>query len=131
MTGTNVTALEVGWTACMVASFIVSVVSLGWVGWKYHIYRTPDPVTGKRPNGMGQMLVIRDAMLYVMLIIFTFSETMFGLFAMTVPSPDNHDTPEQEALYGLLTMSVAVLIVVFSIANLWIGIVAFNRRGDE
>jgi len=113
----------------MAIAFIVSVISLVWVAWKYRIYRRPDE-TGRRANGTTQRLIIRDAMLYTMLLILTFSETLFGLFAMTLPPPDNRDTPAQETIYGLLTIGVAVLVVVLAVASLWIGIVAF-RGGRE
>lgn len=124
------TPLEVAYSITMGLAFLISLASLSTVAWKYSIYRKPDE-QGHRPNGVSVWLFVRDALLYAMLVILTLSETLFGLFALTVPSPDNQVTDTQNNILGALTISMAMIIMFLAAANLIIGIMAFRKAGKE
>jgi hypothetical protein len=123
----NATPLEIAYAAVMGLAFLVSLASLSTVAWKYSIYRRPDE-EGHRPNGISVWLFARDALLYGMLVILTISETMFGLFAMTVPSSQ---AQTDEPVLGFLTIGMAILIMLLAATNLVIGIAAFRRLGGK
>jgi hypothetical protein len=111
----------------MSIAFLVSLASLAWVWWKYHIYRKPDE-QGRRANGASQWLFARDALLYGMLALLTASHTLLGVYAMFIPEPVRPQVQEQTNVMSLVFIALAVVVAAFSVANLWIGITAFRGK---
>lgn len=121
------TGLDIAVTVSMLVATIISSVALGIVWWKWRIYRRPDE-RGHRAGGLAVWLFARDALLYLMLVILTLSEALFGLFAMTVPSSP---AQESEPILGFMTLSMMLIVMGLAACNLVIGIAAFRRMGGK
>lgn len=116
------------WT--MSIAFLSTIAAGLRVLWKYRIYRMPDR-NGHKANGASMWLFARDGLVYTALAIL--SGILFGLsvLAMFVPEPVRPQVREQNNLIGIAYIVLAVLVAGATVANLWIGVVAFRRYGGK
>lgn len=110
---------EVVWTVAMLVALLALLVSWCIIAYKFYLYRRPDPVTGKRRNGAGVWLFIKDSAIKVLLITWVSTFTAVGFVAMTIPEPVRSDTQRQNDLVANVSTIMAIMTALFALFNLW------------